>query len=167
MVYIDFDGVILDTEGLLFEEWRKIPNRHLLTEQDKIEYIKKRDWQHIVNDSKIINNSVDYLKEMNPKETFILTKVHSLEEAKAKTVWIRNKGIKQNLILVPYYCKKTDIVDPDGNILVDDCLYNLYDWEDKQGVPILFDIDSDEYDSWNQPNAKGYKRVLSLASFIN
>ena len=42
--------------------------------------------------------------------------------------------IKQNLILVPYYCKKTDMVDPDGNILVDDCLYNLYDWEDKQGV---------------------------------
>ena len=38
MVYIDFDGVILDTEGLLFEEWRKNPNRHFLPESEKIKY---------------------------------------------------------------------------------------------------------------------------------
>ena len=28
--YINFDGVILDTEPILFEEWDKIPNNHLL-----------------------------------------------------------------------------------------------------------------------------------------
>ena len=40
MIYIDFDGVILDTEDLMFEEWRKNPNRHSLPETDKIEYLK-------------------------------------------------------------------------------------------------------------------------------
>ena len=51
MVYIDFDGVILDTEGLLFEEWRKNPNIHNLTENDKIKYIQKSDWNYIINNS--------------------------------------------------------------------------------------------------------------------
>ena len=36
MRYIDFDGVILDTEDHLFYDWYKIPNYHELTEEDKI-----------------------------------------------------------------------------------------------------------------------------------
>ena len=44
MKYIDFDGVILDTEGILFEEWRKIPDRHLLPPIEKIRHIQNRDW---------------------------------------------------------------------------------------------------------------------------
>lgn len=39
MIYIDFDGVILDTEKILFEEWRKNPNRGNLPEIEKIKYI--------------------------------------------------------------------------------------------------------------------------------
>ena len=34
-LYIDFDGVILDTEDLLFEDWRKIPNHKNLSEEEK------------------------------------------------------------------------------------------------------------------------------------
>ena len=34
MRYIDFDGVILDTEDHLFYDWYKIPNYHKLTEED-------------------------------------------------------------------------------------------------------------------------------------
>ena len=47
MVYIDFDGVILDTEELLFEEWRKKTNHKLLSEEVKIEYIKRCNWEHL------------------------------------------------------------------------------------------------------------------------
>ena len=163
MVYIDFDGVILDTEELLFEEWRKKSNHKLLSEEVKIEYIKRCNWEHILYNSSIINDSVYYLKQMDPNTSFILTKVHSLEnEASSKIKWIREQGIKQGIFVVPYPQKKTDIVDAYGNILVDDCLTNLDDWINNGGYPILFDINDDGFDSWDKPNIKGYQKVLTL-----
>lgn len=164
MVYIDFDGVILDTEGLLFEEWRKNPNRHLLTEMDKIKYIQKSDWNYIINNSEIINDSIYYLKQMDPRQSAILTKIHSsANEGIAKIRWLRDKGVKQSIILVPYMAKKTDMVDACGNILIDDCLKNLDDWSYNNGIPIFFDINNDGYDSWQQPNVKKYQKVLDLS----
>lgn len=164
MVYVDFDGVILDTEELLFYEWKKNPNRHLLSEFDKIKYIQKTDWDYVINNSKIINDSIYYLKHMDPKESSILTKIHSLDnEGVAKVKWLRECGIKQSIILVPYMVKKTEMVDACGNILIDDSLRNLDDWSNDNGIPIFFDINDDGYDSWKQPNIKRYKRVLDLS----
>lgn len=166
MLYIDFDGVILDTEGLLFEEWRKNPNRHSLSEFDKIKYIQNSDWNYIINNSEIINDSIYYLKQMDPNESAILTKIHSLSnEGVSKVRWLREQGVKQSIILVPYMVKKTDIVDASGNILVDDCLKNLDDWVNCNGTPMFFDINDDGYDSWNKPNVKKYQRVLNLSNF--
>ena len=166
MVYIDFDGVILDTEGLLFEEWRKLPNHHLLSEEEKIKYIQKVDWSHVLKHSLPINDSLYYLGEMDPNQSFILTKIHSLEnEGVAKIRWIREMGIKQSVILVPYLLKKTDMVDAKDNILIDDCLNNLDDWIENDGYPILFDMNDDNYDSWNQLNRKNYPKVFSLSKF--
>ena len=168
MIYIDFDGVILDTEPLLFEEWRKNPDRHLLPEIEKIKYIQNSNWNYILNNSQIINDSVYYLNQMDPKTSFILTKIHSsLNEGNEKVKWIRSKEIKQRIILVPYYQKKCDMVNAKGNILVDDCLKNLYEWEEYGGKPIFFDMDNDDYDSWQQPNVRGYQKVLSLSKFTD
>ena len=134
MLYIDFDGVILDTEGLLFKEWRKNPDRHLLPESEKIKYIQAADWNYILKYSEVMNDSLYYLKNMDPNKSFILTKIHSLtNEGSSKIEWIRNQGIMQSVILVPYNLRKCDVVDAEGNILVDDCLKNLYEWEDKNG----------------------------------
>jgi hypothetical protein len=167
MLYIDFDGVILDTEDLLFEEWRKNPNRHSLPEIEKIKYIQRADWPFILNNSEVMNDSLYYLKHMDPNTSFILTKVHSLtNEGSSKIKWIRRQGIEQSVILVPYDTKKCDVVDAKGNILVDDCLKNLDEWALKKGSPIFFDYDNDNYDSWNQPNVKSYTRIRDLSSFI-
>ena len=164
MVYIDFDGVILDTEGLLFEEWRKNPNRHLLSEIDKIRYIQNSNWNYIINNSEIINDSIYYLKQMDPSRSAILTKIHtSANEGVAKIKFLREQGIKQSIILVPYMVKKTDMVAASGNILVDDSLRNLDDWVNCNGIPLFFDINDDGYDSWNQPNVKKYQKVLDLS----
>lgn len=165
MLYIDFDGVILNTEILLFEEWKKIPNRHSLSEAEKIKYIQNSDWDYIVNNSEVINDSIYYLKEMDPSMTAILTKIHSEKEGAAKLRWAEINGILQKVILVPYNLKKTDVVNASGNILVDDCLKNLYEWEDNHGTPILFDIDDDNIDSWHEPNIKGYEKVKSLSKY--
>ena len=166
MLFIDFDGVILDTEPLLFEEWRKNPNSNNLSTMEKIRYIQTSNWKKIINYSEIINDSIYYLKQLDSSTSSILTKVHSLEnEANEKIIWLRSKGIKQNIILVPYVFKKADIVDAKNNILVDDCLKNLEEWENCGGIPIFFDMDNDNIDSWNQENKQGYQKVLTLESF--
>ena len=97
MVYIDFDGVILDTEDLLFYEWRKNPDRHKLSEYDKIKYIQKSDWNYIIKVSPVINDAIYYLKHMDPAKSAILTKVHSLSnEGAAKINWKKENGVKLN-----------------------------------------------------------------------
>lgn len=168
MVYIDFDDVILSTGDVLFEDWRKDPNHHLFTEKDKIKYVSEADWNYILHNSKVINDSIDCLKNMDPNKSAILTKVHSLvNEGSYKVKWIRENNIKQSVILVPYNLKKTDMVMPSGNILIDDCLTNLDHWIDNGGIPILFDENNDNIDSWGVTNTKNYKKVLSLHEFVN
>ncbi len=167
MVYIDFDGVIMDTEEELFREWRKNLRRHLLSEDDKIKYIADTNWEYVLNHSEPINDALMYLDKMDANTTAILTKVHSLNnEGSAKIKWCRQNGIKQNIILVPYNVKKSDVVNAKGNILIDDCIKNLDEWEEKEGQGILFDVDDDDMDSWHKPNIKPYSKVLSLKNII-
>lgn len=165
MIYIDFDGVILDTEYLLFKEWRKNPNRHLLPEMEKIKYIQRSDWNYIINNSEIINDAIYYINNMDPTKTFILTKIHSQNEGYEKTIWLKNQGVRQSVILVPYKLKKVDVAYANGNILIDDSLRNLREWEQCGGKPILFDIDDDGYDSWHEPNNNKYPKILNLSKF--
>ncbi len=165
MIYIDFDGVILDTEPLLFEEWRKNPNRHLLSETEKIKYIQNSDWNYIINNSEIINDSIYYLKQMDFTKTFILTKIHSELEGNEKIMWLRKNKVLQPVLLVPYKLKKAEVAFAKDNTLIDDCLKNLKEWEEYGGNPVFFDIDNDNIDSWQQPNIYNYQKTLSLSKF--
>lgn len=163
MIYIDFDGVILDTEDLLFKEWRKNPNRHSLPEIEKIKYIQKQDWSNIVNKSPIINDSIYYLKNMNSKETTILTRIHSLaNEGTAKVTFLREKGVKQQIILVPYNLKKSSMVNVKNNTLIDDSLFNLDEWVEYGGKVLFFNKDNSNYDNWHKENVKGYQKIMTL-----
>ena len=139
-----------------------------MSEYDKIKYIQKSDWNYIINNSEIINDSIYYLKQMDVRQSAILTKIHSsANEGVAKIRWLRDMGVKQSIILVPYMVKKTDMVDACGNILVDDCLKNLDDWSNDNGIPIFFDMNNDDYDSWQKPNVKKYQKVLDLSKIKN
>lgn len=163
MIYIDFDGVILDTEPLLFEEWRKNPDRIFLPEIEKIKYIQNQNWENIVNNSEIINNSIYYLKNINPNDAIILTRIHSLEnEGVAKVTFLRKREVKQNIIFVPFNLKKSLIVNAKDNVLVDDSLFNLDEWVQDDGIAIFFDKNNSNYDNWHKENTNGYQRILSL-----
>lgn len=161
MRYIDFDGVILDTEDVLFDEWRRyIKAQEIMT---KIEYIQQKDWMKVLADSSEINDALYYLREMNPNENAILTKVHSMEnEATAKIKYLKEKNIKVPVIIVPYTVEKIDVVDATNNELIDDSLYNLTKWKEAGGEPLFFDIKGNNIDSWNQENTYGYKRVRTI-----
>ncbi len=166
MVYIDFDGVILDTEGPLFEQWIKRTDHHFLPESEKIKYIQEMDWDYVLNNSLTINDSLYYLSQMDPEQSAILTKVHSIEnEAESKLRWIRNNGIVQPVFFVPYFVKKSDIVSANGNTLIDDSLKNLREWVMSGGIPVFFDKDNDNIDTWQQPNTDDFPRVLKLSGF--
>lgn len=163
MIYIDFDGVILDTEELLFREWRKIENHKSLPELEKIKHIQARDWEEVIYNSPIINDSIYYLNNTNPKDSVILTRVHSLEnEAATKIKWLREQKVKQNIIVVPYKVKKCDMVDPRYNYLVDDSLFNLDEWVALGGIPIFFNKNNLDHDNWGIPNKNNYQKVMRL-----
>ena len=167
MRYIDFDGVILDTEELLFHEWRKNPNHHFLPDEDKVIYIKNSDWREILINSPVINDSIYKLKNMDVNKSAILTKIHSLEEGYEKVFYLRNNSVKQNVILVPYPANKTQVVRPNFNdILIDDSIKNLDEWYLMGGYPMFFDRNNDNVDSWGIVNNNSYQRVRRIDDSI-
>ena len=163
MRYIDFDGVILDTEEILFYKWRLNENRHLLSEIDKVKYIQESNWEEIIYSSKELDDALFILRNSRVDDYTILTKVHSLEnEAYYKIKFLREKKIKQNIIIVPYLLKKTDVVNALGNTLVDDSISNLIDFENAGGYGLFYDIDNDNIDPWGISNDKPFQRVKRI-----
>lgn len=156
--YVDFDGVIKDTYQPLFEDyWEKRKNGEYI---DDTEHVIKKDWIYVLAKSPIINDAIKILNEVD--NSVVCTRVHSLEnEGVAKIRDMRELGLKCDIILVPYQLKKTDVVDPEGNILVDDAIFNLDDWVHDGGFPIFFDKDGTNVDGWGRENTK-YVKTRSL-----
>lgn len=158
ITYIDFDGVVFDTDKLLFDS--NYYKAKLDKDFNKQKYVQNIDWYNLILNSEEINNAIKILKEL--KKSIILTKVNSLNnEGVAKIRILRELEIKNNIILVPFICKKTDIVDAYGNVLVDDTVHNLDDWKKDKGIPIFFNKDNLDIDNWNNVN-KEYKKIKSL-----
>ena len=89
-IYVDFDGVIFDSEKLLFEEYKKFKNQ---SESLKIKYIQEKDWEELLSKCNVINNGIEILKSLR-KDISILTKVFSMEnEGVAKIKILRSMGI--------------------------------------------------------------------------
>ena len=160
--YIDFDGVIMDTYYPLFCDYFEKQGQCIYV--DDTTHVINKDWQEVLNNSLVINNAFEIIKELNPVETAILTRIHSLEnEGVTKIKYIREQGVKCNIILVPYQLKKTDIVHAEGNILVEDAIFNLDEWERAGGIPIFFDTYKNNIDGWGAGNKKYVKtRTLDI-----
>lgn len=162
--YIDFDGVIIDSEKKLFEDYHKLNIRN---QDTKKEHIQKYDWTELLDNSEIINNAIEILKELSLQDIAVLTKVFSADnEGAAKIKSLRKLGIFCEVILVPYNLNKTDVVDPKGNILVDDTVHNLDDWNNKGGIPIFFNKDNLDIDGWDNQN-KIYTKINRLDKIKN
>lgn len=152
--YIDCDGVILDTETDLFKEYDKLIEQGINITRRK--YLQELDWNLWIYQAKILNNSIELLNSYDYKDTSILTKVHSMQEAMAKITYFRNLKIKNDIIIVPYDLKKSDVVSASGNILVDDYHKNLNEWQLSGGIPIYFGTEELGY-----PKINTLEEVLS------
>lgn len=146
-IYIDFDGVILDSEERMLERKDKagFHNHRNKTEfYDYFDYtnIHQEEWDYIIREAISINNSVEIIQKLESlkKKIAILTKIHTLNEMKVKIDDLReHRKIFCPVIFVPPGVKKHKIVIPNGQILIDDSKKNIKLWNENGGKGLIFD----------------------------
>lgn len=139
-LYIDFDGVILDTIPLIYKRLMSNGIDPKWTNEAN-EFISKIDFNEIVKDKYILNDSIECIKKIldsNRFEVSILTHVNSLDEAIVKINYIRKYFKQMNVIIVPKKVSKTDVIHCENAILIDDYSGNLNEWIEKGGTGIRF-----------------------------
>ena len=156
-VYVDFDGVLLDTDSVIDMEFDGNGERR--------EFVKNYDWFKLMRDDLIINNALDYIN--NSKfEVSLLSKISSMCEGQAKIKYLRNKGVNIDINLVPTLINKCDVVNAYGNVLIDDKIVNLDSWSNSGGISIYFNKDSKDTDIHGDINTK-YPMISDLSCLIN
>ena len=139
-IFIDFDGVIVDTEQ------RVVERKNLRPDISWNDFFEELDWFELLDEAKVINNAIDYILEgqEKTKQLAILTKIHTLIEMEAKVKALRSRKVEVPILFVPPHVKKSQIYLPNnGEILIDDSIKNLIDWEQKGGKSIYFSEKSD------------------------
>lgn len=158
--YIDFDGVIFDTESEVFKYYELLKKYKICI--NKLRCVQRRSWIDVLENSKEINDAIRIINELD-NDTAILTRIHSLEnEGVSKIKLLRDLGIEKEIILVPYQVKKSDVVPARGNILVDDSIFNLNEWRSDGGMSVFFNKDDSDYDNWGVLNER-YPKIKSLS----
>ena len=159
-LYIDFDGVIMDTIPYLYKALED-NNVDTSNEAAKREFFAKYDYSQIINDGNILKNSIaciDKLKKSNIFQISILTHINSLEEGIVKVNYLRRYFKDITIVLTPKQLEKTEMVHSKGAILVDDYSGNLKVWESKGGIPIKF---------VKEPEKGDYRTIRSLDELID
>ena len=144
--YIDFDGVIVDSEERLLER-KQIVGFH--NHNDKKEFddyfnytnLHPEEWDYIIREANSINNSVEIIRELEAlkKKIAILTKIHTLNEMKVKIENLRNnRKIYCPVIFVPPGVKKHNVIIPNGQTLIDDSKKNIELWNENGGNGLVF-----------------------------
>lgn len=137
--YIDFDGVIMDTQKDTDEMFAKYGSD--TTNPAWNEWLRLRDWAKYLLTCNEIDKSIDVLKELYKlkKRVYILSSVFSTNEARDKIEFLRDKGVYQDFIAVPERFPKSRVVIPNqSRLLVDDSIRNIDDWRNNNGNAIWF-----------------------------
>lgn len=151
--FIDFDGVILDSEERMLERKYDLGLHNHKNENEfdiYFEYTKlhPKEWEYIIKGANPINNSVEIIKELESlkRKIAILTKIHTLQEMKVKIEVLREElKIFCPVIFVSPGVKKHQVVIPNQQLLIDDSKKNINGWIENGGKGLIFDssIDSD------------------------
>ncbi len=146
-LYIDFDGVILDTISPVYNLAKKL-NIDVKKEDDKIGLLfSKIDWEELINESSELADSINSIKKLEESKKFnisILTHINSLREAKAKIEFINKIVDDLTIIPVPKSCSKTMMTKTKDAILVDDYSGNLREWKASGGIGVKFTKEKDD-----------------------
>lgn len=137
-LYIDFDGVILDTINNTYGEYEKLKKTTSIT---ITEYYEKLNWVELLENSNQINDSILNIKKILDSDLYnvcILTHVVCDDEVYAKKKYLSSVLPEVEVITVDKKFNKCDVVDCRNAILVDDYMGNLTLWNDKGGIPVKF-----------------------------
>lgn len=135
-LYLDCDGVILDTIRTSYEILKK---NNITGDRQIAEFYNNLDWGKLIVLSGEIDNSISKIKLLAKYfDIKILTHIHSSKEGESKKKYFSEKLPNIDVILVDKKIDKCDKVNPKGAILVDDFLDNLEKWEKKGGIGVKF-----------------------------
>ena len=157
-LYIDFDGVILNTIEV---GYKRIQDSGLeLNEENCRNFYFNLDWESFLKECK--NNIKSYklpvIIDSNLFNVNILSHVISLNEAEAKIHYIRKYFKDITFIPVPKTISKTKMVHTEKSILIDDYAGNLREWEKVGGIGIRFS---------EKLNGKGFHVINHLDQVID
>lgn len=136
---IDFDGVIYDTEERIVKMKGERPDISWN------EFFDQLDWYQLLEESKLINHSIEYILEAQERQKCIaiLTKIHTLLEMQAKVDGLRSQNVTIPILFVPPKIQKSSIYLPqNGEVLIDDSIPNLRDWQQHGGKSLYLNFDS-------------------------
>lgn len=139
-LYIDFDGVILDTMAKTYEELEKLG----IDKKDQkrvMQYFRDTDWKKLIEETKEINDSINEIKKICASKKFnvyILTHINSTNEMVEKIKYLHRVLPQVTVVSVPKEIPKTEVVNPSAAILIDDYSGNIKEWQKKLGIGIKF-----------------------------
>ena len=139
-LYIDFDGVILDTMTKSYEEI-KAKGIDKGGKRAVMAYFRDVNWEKLIEETAEINDSINEIKKICASKKFsvyILTHINSTNEMIAKINYIHKKLPEVTIVSVPKEISKTEVVNPSGAILIDDYSGNIKEWQKKLGIGIKF-----------------------------
>ena len=139
-LYIDFDGVILDTMTKSYEELKK-ENIDIKDQNKVMEFFKNTDWKKLIEETEQINDSINEIKKICACKKFnvyILTHINSTNEMIEKIKYLHKNLPQVTIVSVPKEIPKTEVVNPSAAILIDDYSGNIKEWQKKLGIGIKF-----------------------------
>lgn len=141
-LYIDFDGVILDTFPVLTKKLEE-SGTDRSNDSNIRDFFSKLDWKSIIDTTPQINDSIECIKTVIESKMFddvkVLTHVNSENEIKVKTDFINKYIPNLKVIGVPKPIKKNEFLNiVEDSVLIDDFAYNLDEWHNAGGIAIKF-----------------------------
>ena len=168
ILYSDFDGVIYDTIAVAFKmmEEANIDVNDRKARDKFFHYII--DYAKLYRNATIINDAVNKLMYIKNSDIFsdvvILTKLSgNYDEERIKREFLKSVLPDIRVVTMQYDLNKATVVNPNGNVLVDDEKRNCQEWRASNGTAILFrkdvidlenDVINDLYDLTNTESVK-------------
>lgn len=160
-LYVDFDGVIVDTIRITYDMLDRLGvDRNDFEKMSEFYY--NLNWKQLLALAPIINDGFNCLEKIastNKYNIAILTHVNSLDEAIAKINYIRKYYKNVTIIPVPREISKTKMIESQDAILIDDYSGNLREWEAAGGIGIQFSMDLNKN--------KGFKVIDKLDKILD
>ena len=159
-LYIDFDGVIMNTIEVGYKKITESGQE--INEETCKEMFSGLNWKTFLNkECSPINNSIECIQKVVDSNIFnvnILSHVNTIEEAIAKIEYIRKYFKDITFIPVPKPMSKTKMVHTKDAILIDDFSGNLREWTKAGGIGVRFS---------EKLNGKGFHVVDHLDQIID